>query len=55
MKLDKALRRERKRNKRTSGMQVDNKNIFVLEEEKRKKAEWERRRKEKEVGLLTTE
>ncbi|HUW05948.1 MAG TPA: hypothetical protein VMW01_06790 [Williamwhitmania sp.] len=40
---DKGLRRAEKRqkqyNKKKNGMRVDNKNIFVLEEQKKKKGE----------------
>ena len=50
MNIYKAIRRERKRAKRKNGMQIDNRNIFQLEEQKKKKAEWEKRRKEKEEG-----
>lgn len=38
MKVSKAMRRDRKFKKRKYGMKIDNKNIFLLEEEKRKKA-----------------
>jgi hypothetical protein len=38
MKLTKAETRERKQNKKKSGMQVDNKGIFLLEEQKLKRA-----------------
>lgn len=39
MKLQKALKRDRKRDKYKSGMQIDNRNIFVLEEQKVKKSQ----------------
>lgn len=51
MDIRKAQRRERKHRHRTSGMQVDGRSIFILEEEKRKKAEWQKRREEKESAL----
>jgi hypothetical protein len=38
MNISKAQNRDRKQTKRTRGMQVDNRNIFILEEEKRKRA-----------------
>lgn len=31
MKIDKALRREKKRRKQKSGMRIDNKSIFVIQ------------------------
>lgn len=49
--IDKAFRRDSKINRRKNGHQVDNRNIFILEEEKKKrKEEWDKRRKEKEAS-----
>jgi len=39
MKLDKAVTRDRKHNKKKNGMRVDGKSVFILEEQKKKKAE----------------
>jgi hypothetical protein len=50
--LEKSLRRERKQQKRKNGMHVDNRNIFVLEREKRKKAEEIRKRREEKEKLV---
>ncbi len=51
-KIDKASRRDSKINKRRSGHQVDNRNIFILEEQKKKRSEaWKRKRKDKESYL----
>jgi hypothetical protein len=50
MNIKKAANRERKRNKRVHGMQVDNTSIHLLEEQKRKRA-IENRRKEKQKQL----
>jgi hypothetical protein len=38
MKISKATQRDSKRSKRKNGMQVDNKGIFLLEEQKVKRA-----------------
>jgi hypothetical protein len=46
-KLSKALKRDRKINRKRSGHQVDNKGIFLLEEQKYKRAEKEKGRKKK--------
>lgn len=46
MKLDRALERDRKRNK--NKMIVQNKSIFILEEQKKKKAEKLKRKYEKQ-------
>jgi hypothetical protein len=49
MKLEKALQRDRKINKRRSGMKVDNRSIFTIQEIQKKKAdEIKREREEKE-------
>jgi hypothetical protein len=48
----KALRRDRKINRRRTGHQVDGRSVFLLEEEKKKRAEAiKRRREEKEASL----
>lgn len=52
MNIDKALRRERKIQKRHYGMQVDGKNVFVSEEEKHKRAEQLRKEREEKEKLL---
>jgi hypothetical protein len=39
MKIDKALRRDDKINQRRNGMVVDNRSIFTIQEEQKKKAE----------------
>ena len=39
MKLDKAEKRDKKRNKRKGGMKVDNKSIFIIQRAIRKRAE----------------
>jgi hypothetical protein len=54
--INHSLSRENKINKRRNSMRIDNRNIFILEEEKRKKAEEikkarEERRLEKEKEL----
>jgi hypothetical protein len=46
MKLEKAIRRERKQKK--NGMQVDNKGIFIIQKEQIKRAEKIRRERLKE-------
>jgi hypothetical protein len=49
MDIRKANRRDKKRHKTINGMKVDNRNIFILEEEKRKKAlKIKKEREEKE-------
>lgn len=53
MNISKAMNRDRKRSKRLR-MVVDNKSIFTLEEEKRKRAEKIRKaREDKELALIT--
>lgn len=37
--IQKALKRDRKINQRRSGMRITNRSIFILEEEKKKRAE----------------
>lgn len=49
MKLSKALKRDKKLQKRTKGMRVDNRNIFRLQEIQRDKA-IEAQRKLKELA-----
>ena len=44
MKLNKAKRRDRKYHKKKNGMKVDNRNIFILEEMKKKKADKEKKK-----------
>lgn len=39
MKLSKALRRDEERNKRKYGHRTDNRNVFLIQEEKIKRAE----------------
>jgi hypothetical protein len=48
LNINKALRRENKISRRKNGHQVDNRNIFILEEEKvKRKREIEQKRLEK--------
>ena len=44
MKLDKALRRDYKHNKKKHGMKVTNRNIFILEKIKKDKADKEKKK-----------
>jgi len=44
MKLNKARRRYHKHHKNKNGMKVDNRNIFILEEMKKKKADKEKKK-----------
>jgi hypothetical protein len=39
MKLENAINRDRKRNKNKNGMRISGRSIFLLEEQKQKKAE----------------
>lgn len=48
MKLDKAINRDRKHHKDKNGMQVDGKSIFLLEEQKKKKADKLKRKQKKQ-------
>lgn len=55
MKLDKAINRDRKHHKDKSGMQVDGKSIFILEEQKKKKAEKNKAKQKKQKLNLIKE
>lgn len=56
MNLKKALRRDNEIEKRKNGHKVDNKNIFLLEEIKKKKAEQIKKEREaKEMLILNLE
>lgn len=48
MKLDKCIRRDRKRDRRRTGMKIDGKSVFILEEEKKKKSDAIKRKREEE-------
>lgn len=57
-KLERALRRERKRNKKISGMVVGSKSVFVIEAEikkRRKQIEIQRERKRKQERSSDTD
>lgn len=52
MKIQKAIRRDRDIQRRRGGHQVDNKGIFiVLEEQKKKAKKIKKERKEKEIRI----
>ena len=56
MNISKAIKRDREINRRKSGHRVDNRNIFLLEEEKKKKAEQIKKEREvKEKLILSIE
>ena len=56
MNIYKSMRRDTKINKRKNGHQVDNRNIFIIEGEKRKRAEAiQRKREEKEKELFRSD
>jgi hypothetical protein len=48
MRLDKALHRDNERRKRTKGLVIDGKGVFILEEILRKKAEKVKRKQERQ-------
>ncbi|HBY20736.1 MAG TPA: hypothetical protein DEG71_06975 [Clostridiales bacterium] len=49
MRIEKANKRDRQIQKRKSGHVIDNRNIFILEEIQRKKAEKAKRKIEKRI------
>lgn len=52
VRIEKALKRDRKINKRRFGMRVENRSIFTIQEvEKKKSEEMKRQREEKEKRL----
>ena len=52
MNISKAIKRDREINRRKSGHRVDNRNIFLLEEEKKKKAEQIKKEREVKEKLI---
>ena len=52
MNLTKAIQRDREINKRKNGHRVDNRSIFLLEEQKKKKAEQIRKEREAKEKLI---
>lgn len=50
--ISKSLNRERKIQKRNTGMKISNKSIFILQEEQKKRSEELKRRREEKASLL---